>query len=90
MDIIHDPREFRQACRKLREQGKSLALVPTMGYFHAGHLSLMDRAAQLADAVLVSLFVNPTQFGPGEDLDKYPRDVERDRKLAEQHGAYMA
>ncbi len=63
------------------------ALVPTMGSFHNGHLSLIQRARQRADTVIVSLFVNPTQFGHGEDLETYPRDLERDAALAEERGA---
>jgi pantoate--beta-alanine ligase len=65
-----------------REQGLKIALAPTMGCFHAGHLALMRRAKQDADRVVVSLFVNPIQFGPGEDLAAYPRDLQRDMNLA--------
>ncbi len=86
MDIIHDPKAFQRVCRDLRRQGRTTALAPTMGFFHAGHLSLMDKARELADTVIVSLFVNPTQFGPTEDLDKYPRDPDRDAELAREHG----
>ena len=87
MDIIRDPKTFQRTCRELPRQGRTTALVPTMGFFHDGHLALMDKARELADTVLVSLFVNPTQFGPAEDLDKYPRDLDRDQELARQHGA---
>ncbi len=66
--------------------GRSIALVPTMGFFHEGHISLMRRAGQLADQVAVSLFVNPTQFGPQEDLAAYPRNFERDCAMAEAAG----
>jgi len=73
---------MRECCRDWRRQGLSIALVPTMGFFHEGHLSLMRRAKSLADRVVVSLFVNPIQFGPTEDLASYPRDLERDSNLA--------
>ncbi|MDH3347259.1 MAG: pantoate--beta-alanine ligase [Desulfobulbaceae bacterium] len=78
MDIIRTPAEMTAWSRLQRQQGKTISLVPTMGYFHEGHLSLMRLAADSADLVVVSLFVNPTQFGPGEDFASYPRDFERD------------
>ena len=70
----------------IKTQGDTICLVPTMGFFHAGHLALMKRAAEVADHVLVSLFVNPTQFAPGEDLDAYPRDFAADCAKAEALG----
>jgi pantoate--beta-alanine ligase len=69
-----------------KRKGLTVGLVPTMGYFHEGHLSLMRRARQECDRVVVSLFVNPLQFGPQEDFERYPRDLERDAALAEQVG----
>lgn len=87
MDIITTPLELQERCLAMRGQGLRIGLVPTMGYFHRGHLALMDAARGRSDVLVVSLFVNPTQFGPNEDLAKYPRDFERDRALAEEHGA---
>jgi pantoate--beta-alanine ligase len=78
--------ELREALRQPRRQGRTIGLVPTMGAFHEGHLSLMREARRECDLVVVSLFVNPAQFGPGEDLESYPRDDERDARLAEEEG----
>jgi len=77
---------MRKKALKWRQDGLSVALVPTMGFFHEGHLSLMRMAKSKADLVVVSLFVNPAQFGPNEDLSRYPRDFGRDSKLAEREG----
>ncbi len=78
--------ELRDLLAPERRSGHRIGLVPTMGYFHEGHLSLMRRAREDCDVVVVSLFVNPTQFGPGEDLEAYPRDERRDSALAEREG----
>ena len=73
--------------RSERDAGLRAALVPTMGFLHDGHLSLVRRARELGDRVWVSVFVNPTQFGPGEDLERYPRDLDRDLGLLAGQGA---
>ncbi len=86
MEVVTSPREMRTTAEELRRKNSSLGLVPTMGYFHEGHLSLMRRARADCQRVVVSLFVNPTQFGPSEDLGRYPRDFERDRELAAAEG----
>jgi pantoate--beta-alanine ligase len=78
--------DMREWSRAERVRGRRVALVPTMGFLHEGHLRLVDRARDLADVVVVSIFVNPLQFGPSEDLDRYPRDLERDRVLAQTRG----
>lgn len=82
MDVIDTIAVLRERLAFLRQGGKSIALVPTMGFLHDGHLALIDAARLRADVVVVSLFVNPLQFGPGEDFERYPRDAERDRALA--------
>ena len=86
MRIIRTIAEVREAVREARIQGNSVGLVPTMGAFHAGHRALMHEARRSTDLVVVSLFVNPTQFGPNEDLSRYPRDEARDAALAEGAG----
>lgn len=75
--------------RELWQQGRTAALVPTMGALHEGHLRLVDRARELADEAWASVFVNPAQFGPGEDFERYPRDLERDRALLAGRGAAL-
>ena len=87
MKVIKKITELRSLLQGYKKDGKTIGLVPTMGYLHRGHASLIQRAAQENDIVVVSHFVNPIQFGPNEDLSTYPRDIEADTKLAEEVGA---
>ena len=89
MDVVRSREELAHALPGLRAGGRSLALVPTMGFLHPGHLSLVDRGAKLADSVVVSIFVNPLQFGPSEDLASYPRDEARDLALLQERGVEL-
>jgi pantoate--beta-alanine ligase len=84
--IVRAKNELRSALAAERAAGRSIGLVPTMGYLHEGHLSLLRAAREECDVVVMSLFVNPAQFGQGEDLDRYPRDEERDARLAAEAG----
>jgi pantoate--beta-alanine ligase len=86
MEVIRYAGEIRAACAAARASGRSLGFVPTMGFFHEGHLSLMQRARGERDAVVVSIFVNPLQFGPAEDFMSYPRDLDHDLATAEKEG----
>jgi len=83
MEIIKTVKEMRGFSSQARQKGQTLVFVPTMGFFHDGHLTLMREGRKHGDILIVSLFVNPTQFGPSEDFQKYPRDFERDRGMAE-------
>ena len=87
MDTITTVRDMQHWADVARAGGARVALVPTMGYLHAGHLSLVEEARRRADRTVVSIFVNPLQFGPNEDLERYPRDVERDTRLLAAAGA---
>lgn len=86
MQIVTTQAALREKVRAWHREGLTVGLVPTMGYLHEGHASLIDRARAACDRVVASVFVNPTQFGPGEDLEAYPRDFERDCQLLEAHG----
>jgi pantoate--beta-alanine ligase len=84
--VVRGVDELRAALAPARREGRTIGLVPTMGFLHDGHVSLLQAARVECDLVVMSLFVNPTQFGPGEDLDRYPRDEERDLRLAGEAG----
>jgi pantoate--beta-alanine ligase len=86
MEIIRDPQAMHDRSRQWRDRGLKVVLVPTMGFFHQGHLSLMEYGRSIGDRLVVSLFVNPAQFGPQEDLARYPRDLDRDVRLAREAG----
>ena len=89
MKIVETIQEVRNQVKEWRKQGISVGLVPTMGYLHEGHKSLIDRAVAENDKVVVSVFVNPMQFGPKEDLASYPRDLERDAAICGEAGAAL-
>src|SRR6266481_4056525 len=86
MQPLSSPKEMREWSRAERARGRRVGFVPTMGFLHEGHLRLVDRARERADRVVMSVFVNPLQFGAAEDFRTYPRDVDRDEKLASERG----
>ncbi len=86
MQILRSIAEMQRTAEALRQEGKTIGFVPTMGYLHEGHLSLLRRARELSDISVLSIFVNPTQFAPNEDLERYPRDFARDEALARREG----
>ncbi len=86
MLVIHSIIEMQQITKELRREGKTIGYVPTMGFLHEGHLTLINEAKTNNDKVIISIFVNPLQFGPNEDFDAYPRDIERDENLAQNAG----
>ena len=86
MKIITSPEDMQKTALALRRAGKRIGLVPTMGFLHEGHMALVKLARRRADVVVLSIFVNPTQFGPNEDFGRYPRDFERDRAMCEAAG----
>lgn len=83
MRVVDSIFQMQSFAESVRLQGKRISFVPTMGYFHEGHLGLMREARKIADCLVVSIYVNPTQFGPKEDLSRYPRDFDRDCQMAE-------
>lgn len=87
MKLVKTKQEVRDTVKEWRRQGLTVGLVPTMGYLHEGHASLIDASVKNNDRTVVSIFVNPMQFSPNEDLESYPRDINRDSRVCEEHGA---
>lgn len=86
MEVVKTIAELKSIVKNVKLEGKTIGLVPTMGYLHEGHMALAKAAREENDFVIMSIFVNPTQFGPNEDYESYPRDLERDKKIAESVG----
>ncbi len=86
MEIVTSIDQMKEFSERWKQEGKVISFVPTMGYLHDGHLALMKMARKKGDILVISIFVNPVQFGPGEDFERYPRDIERDKRLAESVG----
>lgn len=89
INIVNTVEQVREQVKAWRKEGLTVGLVPTMGFLHEGHKSLIDKAVEENDRVVVSVFVNPTQFGPNEDFESYPRDMEKDAALCEAGGASL-
>lgn len=87
MKLVKTKQEVRDIVKEWRKQGLTVGFVPTMGYLHEGHASLIDSSSKNNDRTVVSIFVNPMQFSPNEDLESYPRDIVHDSKVCEEHGA---
>jgi len=86
MKIIKSPKTMQRVCRGIKQKGKIIGFVPTMGYLHEGHLSLVRVAKKKSDVLVVSIFINPTQFGPKEDFKRYPKNLKRDKRLLKETG----
>ena len=87
IQIVTKIREMQDVAERFRREGKNIAVVPTMGYLHRGHASLIELARSRADVVITTIFVNPTQFAPNEDFNRYPRDLDQDKIIAEKAGS---